>query len=99
MARWISAAATDNRSTADIRRIDGATTARELFGSDPAIGEQIRIKNVPFTVIGLLSVKGQSGWGTDQDDTALVPLLTARRRLFEGTASKATDDYLPAAGP
>ncbi|HEX2448638.1 MAG TPA: ABC transporter permease [Methyloceanibacter sp.] len=60
----------------------GATTARELFGSSPAIGEQIRIKNVPFTVIGILSVKGQTGWGTDQDDTALVPLSTARRRLF-----------------
>jgi len=60
----------------------GATTARELFGSAPVIGEQIRIKNVPFTVIGVLSAKGQSGWGTDQDDTALVPLATARRRLF-----------------
>ena len=60
----------------------GATTARELFGANPAIGEQIRIKNVPFNVIGVLSVKGQSGWGTDQDDTALVPLSTARRRLF-----------------
>jgi putative ABC transport system permease protein len=60
----------------------GATTARELFGSATAIGEQIRIMNVPFTVIGLLSVKGQSGWGSDQDDTALVPLSTARRRLF-----------------
>jgi len=60
----------------------GATTARELFGSAPVIGEQIRIKNVPFTVIGVLTAKGQSGWGTDQDDTALVPLATARRRLF-----------------
>ena len=60
----------------------GATTARELFGSAPVIGEQIRIKNVPFTVIGALTAKGQSGWGTDQDDTALVPLATARRRLF-----------------
>ncbi len=38
--------------------------------------------NVPFTVIGLLSIKGQSGWGSDQDDTALVPITTARRRLF-----------------
>ena len=60
----------------------GATTARELFGSASVLGEQIRINNVPFTVIGLLSVKGQSGWGSDQDDTALVPLTTARRRLF-----------------
>ena len=60
----------------------GATVARELFGSAPAIGEQLRIMNVPFTVIGLLSIKGQSGWGSDQDDTALVPITTARRRLF-----------------
>ena len=60
----------------------GATVARELFGQAPAIGEQLRIMNVPFTVIGLLSVKGQSGWGSDQDDTALVPITTARRRLF-----------------
>jgi putative ABC transport system permease protein len=60
----------------------GATTVRELFGSASAIGEQIRIMNVPFTVIGLLSVKGQSGWGSDQDDIALVPISTARRRLF-----------------
>ena len=46
------------------------------------MGQPIRIKNVPFTVIGLLSVKGQSGWGSDQDDIALVPISTARRRLF-----------------
>ena len=60
----------------------GATTARELFGSATALGEQIRVMNVPFTVIGLLSIKGQSGWGSDQDDTALVPISTARGRLF-----------------
>ena len=62
----------------------GATAARELFGADTGIGEQIRVMNVPFTVIGLLSAKGQSGWGTDQDDLALVPVTTARRRLFGG---------------
>lgn len=60
----------------------GASVARELFGEAPAVGEQLRIMNVPFTVIGLLSTKGQSGWGSDQDDVALVPLTTARRRLF-----------------
>ena len=72
---------TELRSAAKVT-ILGATTARELFGTAPVIGEQIRIMNVPFTVIGLLSVKGQTGFGTDQDDTALVPLSTARRRLF-----------------
>jgi putative ABC transport system permease protein len=60
----------------------GATAARELFASASALGERIRINNVPFSVIGVLSVKGQSGWGSDQDDTALVPITTARRRLF-----------------
>ena len=60
----------------------GATVARELYGAAPVLGEQLRIKNVPFTVVGLLTIKGQSGWGSDQDDTALVPISTARRRLF-----------------
>jgi putative ABC transport system permease protein len=60
----------------------GATTRRELFGNASAVGEQVRIKNVPFTVIGTLTSKGQSGFGADQDDIALVPLSTARRRLF-----------------
>jgi putative ABC transport system permease protein len=60
----------------------GATVARELYGAAPVIGEQLRVMNVPFTVIGLLTMKGQSGWGGDQDDTALVPITTARRRLF-----------------
>jgi putative ABC transport system permease protein len=69
------------RSAAKVA-ILGATAARELFGAASGVGEQIRIMNVPFTVIGILDVKGQSGWGSDQDDTALVPLSTARRRLF-----------------
>ena len=48
----------------------GATTARELFGANPVVGEQIRIKNVPFTVIGVLSVK---------DKRALAPIKTIPR--------------------
>jgi len=70
----------------------GATTARELFGDAPVIGQQVRVMNVPFTVIGLLSPKGQSGFGTDQDDTAIVPVSTARRRLFG--AEKTVPDNL-----
>ncbi len=72
---------TEMRSGAKVV-ILGATVARELYGAAPVLGEQLRIKNVPFTVIGLLTIKGQSGWGSDQDDTALVPISTARRRLF-----------------
>ena len=41
----------------------------------------MRIRDVPFTVIGLLDRKGQSVWGDDQDDVALVPLTTARRQF------------------
>ena len=41
----------------------------------------LRIRDVPFTVIGLLDRKGQSVWGDDQDDVALVPLTTARRQF------------------
>ena len=48
--------------------------------------------NVPFTVVGLLTPKGQSGFGMDQDDTALVPVSTARRRLFG--AEKTVPDNL-----
>ena len=76
-----------NFSEAELRSgakvaILGATAARELFGAASGVGEQIRIMNVPFNVIGVLAVKGQSGWGSDQDDVALVPITTARRRLF-----------------
>jgi putative ABC transport system permease protein len=70
----------------------GATTARELFGEEPVISQQVRVMNVPFTVIGLLAPKGQSGFGTDQDDTAVVPVSTARRRLFG--AEKTVPDNL-----
>ncbi len=79
------------RSAAKVA-ILGATTARELFGDDPVIGQDIRIMNVPFTVVGLLSPKGQTGFGMDQDDTAIVPVTTARRRLFG--AEKTVNDNL-----
>lgn len=70
----------------------GATTARELFGDDPVLGQQIRVMNVPFTIVGLLATKGQTGFGQDQDDTVIVPVSTARRRLFG--AEKTVNDNL-----
>ena len=61
--------------------IIGTTVRDKLFaGSDP-VGASIRVGRVPFTVVGVLKSKGQSGWGGDQDDVILVPLETARRRL------------------
>lgn len=59
----------------------GATVVRELFGDANPIGETIRINRIDFQVIGVLPEKGASGF-RDQDDTALVPLLTGMHRLL-----------------
>jgi len=66
----------------------GQTVVRQLFGSADPLGQVIRIKRVPFTVIGVLETKGQSMMGTDQDDIILVPIATARSRVL-GTANLA----------
>jgi putative ABC transport system permease protein len=60
----------------------GETVVENLFGGIDPIGQIVRIKKVPFTVIGVLASKGQSTWGQDQDDTIFVPLTTAQKRLF-----------------
>ncbi len=60
----------------------GQTVASNLFGDQNPVGQSIRIKNVPFTVIGLLAPKGQSAQGQDQDDTVLIPVTTAQKKLF-----------------
>ncbi|MDO9349643.1 MAG: ABC transporter permease, partial [Deltaproteobacteria bacterium] len=60
----------------------GKTVADNLFGGIDPIGQIIRIKKVPFTVIGVLNPKGQSAWGQDQDDIIFAPLTTAQKRLF-----------------
>jgi len=66
----------------------GSTVAKQLFGSADPVDQTIRIKRVPFTVIGLLETKGQSLMGNDQDDVILMPLSTARTRVV-GSASAA----------
>ncbi len=60
----------------------GETVAINLFPEGGVVGQEIRIKNVPFTVIGLLARKGQNMTGQDQDDTILIPLMTAKRRVL-----------------
>ena len=66
----------------------GQSVARELFGDADPMDQTIRIKNVPFTVIGILNRKGQSMMGQDQDDVVMVPLSTARNRLLGTTQGK-----------
>ncbi len=60
----------------------GQTVVENLFGDQNPIGQTIRIKNVPFTVIGVLEEKGQSAQGQDQDDTIMIPVTTAQKKLF-----------------
>ncbi|MBN1351921.1 ABC transporter permease [candidate division KSB1 bacterium] len=62
----------------------GKTVATELFDKQDPIGEKIRINNTPFTVIGVLKEKGQSGMGGDQDDVILAPATTVLYRLKGG---------------
>jgi len=60
----------------------GETVVENLFGGIDPIGQIVRIKKVPFTVIGVLASKGQTTFGQDQDDTIIVPLTTAQKKLF-----------------
>ena len=59
----------------------GQTVAKQLFPDVDPIGREVRIRNVPFQVIGMLAKKGQSTAGQDQDDALIVPLNTGRRVL------------------
>ncbi|HEY7193654.1 MAG TPA: ABC transporter permease [Gemmatimonadales bacterium] len=59
----------------------GKTVADNLFPNADPVGLQIRLRNEPFTVIGVLAAKGQTAGGADQDDVVLVPYTTARTRL------------------
>ncbi|MGD9489580.1 MAG: ABC transporter permease [Calditrichaceae bacterium] len=59
----------------------GKTIAKQLFPNQDPTGEKVRIRNTPFTVIGVLKEKGQSALGTDQDDLILAPSTTVLYRL------------------
>ncbi|MBM2838750.1 MAG: export transporter permease protein [Deltaproteobacteria bacterium] len=63
----------------------GQTVVENLFGSIDPIGQIVRIKKVPFTVIGVLDRKGQSPNGQDQDDTIYIPVTTAQKKIFGTT--------------
>jgi len=79
-----------NMTEQDIRNANkvcllGQTVVDNLFGSMDPIGQIIRIKKIPFTVIGVLESKGQSLGGQDQDDTIIIPLTTAQKKIFGTT--------------
>ncbi|MGB8475020.1 MAG: ABC transporter permease [Candidatus Acidiferrum sp.] len=60
----------------------GKTVVNNLFGDTDPIGQTIRIKQVPFTVVGVLTPKGQSSTGQDQDDVILLPISSAKRKVI-----------------
>ena len=60
----------------------GQTVVNELFGDVDPLGKTIRIKGVPFQVIGVLVSRGQSGMGMDQDDAVYIPITTAQKKLM-----------------
>jgi putative ABC transport system permease protein len=65
--------------------IIGNTIRRELFGNGDPIGDHVRVKQFSCEIIGVLAEKGQSAFGSDQDDTIVMPLRTAQRRLTGST--------------
>jgi putative ABC transport system permease protein len=69
----------------------GKTPADNLFGGADPIGQTIRIKNVPFAVVGVLSPKGQSAQGQDQDDVILLPISSAKRKVIGARSASNTD--------
>ena len=71
---------TDVRSMRKVAVL-GSTVANNLFLGADAVGQQVQLRGVPFTVIGVLETKGQTASGTDQDDVIVVPYTTAQSRL------------------
>jgi len=68
------------RSSAKVCLI-GQTVVDNLFGQENPIGQVIRIKKMPFTVIGILEKKGQNTWGRDQDDVVVMPYTTCMKKI------------------
>ena len=80
----------------------GATLVKDLFGGSPAVGETIRVGSMPCTVVGTLAAKGQSAFGSDQDNTVVMPLRTFLRRIAGNTriatisvSASTADDLAP----
>jgi macrolide transport system ATP-binding/permease protein len=69
----------------------GQTVVNNLFGEGQnPVGATIRVKNFPMKIIGVLSIKGQSSYGQDQDDVVIVPFNTAERKVLGVSAPQST---------
>lgn len=74
----------DVRRSADVVVV-GQTVVDVLFGAEDPLGKTIRVKNLPFRVIGVLAVKGQAPFGMDQDDRIEMPFTTAQKKITGST--------------
>ena len=72
---------TDIKNAAKVA-ILGQTVVNELFGDVDPLGKIIRIKGIPFQVIGVLEARGESGMGQDQDDSVYIPITTAQKKVM-----------------
>ncbi len=91
---WTELAAGEVFSDRDVRNgskvcLLGQTVARNLFADESPLGKELRIKNVAFTVIGVLSSKGANMMGMDQDDIVLAPWTTIKYRVSGSSATTA----------
>jgi putative ABC transport system permease protein len=66
----------------EIVALIGLTVAKNLFGDEDATDKTVRVRNVPFKIVGVMASKGQSAFGQDQDDVIFVPLDAGRRRVI-----------------
>ena len=108
MTNWRIAAgrsiSPDDQTQAALVVVLGQTVARQLFGPyQNPIGAAVQVKSVPLRVIGLLESKGQSQFGTDQDDVVMIPFSTAERKVL-GVAAPSQQQvnnwiYLPPPNP
>jgi macrolide transport system ATP-binding/permease protein len=77
------AISSDDESKAALVVVLGQTVFRQLFGANESpIGAIVKVKGVPLRVIGVLASKGQTAFGTDQDDLVMVPFTTAERKVI-----------------
>ena len=100
MAEGVIFSDVEVRSTAKVAVI-GQTVADQLFPGSAPLGQTLRIRNIPFKIIGVLKPKGFNYFGSDQDDTVLIPYTSAMRRVSRRTnlssilIQAATQDQMP----
>ena len=86
----------DVRSAARVAVV-GQTVVDQLMLGSEAVGQMVRVRNLPFRIVGVLASKGQSSFGQDQDDTVLIPYTTAMKKLLSATYVPTV--YVSAADP